>query len=134
MAKRTTFKPCTFETVGGDKRHAAIYISLLFSPAFQSLSNRQQLLYIYAKGRYYGTRKPGRDFPEVKELQGNDLFYFPFKEAVNTGKYTANMRREFYGDMKRLEDAGFICCVARGKRNQKTIYRYSSLWQNWKPE
>ena len=95
--KKTIYKPRAFESVGGDKKHAAIYISMLFSPAFQSLSNRQQILYIYVKGRYYGTRKPGKDYPEVNELQGNDLFYFPFNEAVKTGKYTANMRREFYG-------------------------------------
>ena len=123
MAKRTPFKPCTFETVGGDKRHAAIYISMLFSPAFQSLSNRQQILYIYVKGKFYGTRKPGKDFPEVKELQGNDLFYFPFNEAVKTGKYTVNMRKEFYGDMESLEEAGLIRRVSKGTRNQRIISR-----------
>ena len=132
--KRTSYKPHAFESVGGDRRHAAIYNSMLFSPAFQSLSNRQQILYIYVKGRYYGTRKPGKDFPEVTELQGNDLFYFPFNEAVKTGKYTANMRREFYGDMESLEEVGLIRRVAKGTRNKKSIYQYSSLWQNWKSE
>lgn len=137
MAKAKGYKPRSFESVGvkngKNDTYAAIYKSMLFCPAFKNLKNRTIILYLYMKEKHYGHRKPSADFPNIPALQGNELFYFPFSAAVETGVYTKNMKREFYNDVKELEEHGFIRTVFNGKsRKQKSIYEFSNKWQEWK--
>lgn len=139
MSKPSKYKPRSYESAGGkngrNDTYAAVYNSMLFHPAFKSLKNRQKVLYLYIKDQYIGHKKPRVDFPDIPDLQGDDLFYFPLTAGVEAGIYTQNMQRELYGDIKALEDHGLIRIVFNGKpTKQKSIYGYSNKWQTWEEE
>lgn len=131
-------KVFTFESVGnlGGKTDvfARLYASMLYSPAYMALNNRQRMLYVYAKLQFYGHRKPGADFPEIPNLQGVEYFYFPISEGVKSGLYTKNMGKELGNDLKELGAKGFIDIVVTGNRGKKSIYRFSNRWINYDPE
>lgn len=132
-ARKSRYKPKAFESTGisGDTS-ANLYDSMLTNPSFIRLKPRQKLLYLYAKNQYYGKRKPGRDFPDIPALQGEDLFYLNFSLVRRYGLYTANGQHEFYSDIKILCDTGFMECVSSGRATkQKSVYRFSDRW--WKP-
>ena len=111
---------------------AAIFESMLLSPAYMDLSTRQKQLYLICKAQYYGHRKPGADFPDVELVSGDDVFYLNLGAVVRYGLYTRNMRGKFYADMKELENHGFIETVSSGKSTKtKSIYRFSPGWKYW---
>lgn len=134
MATRK-YRPKAFESSGASKDTSAnIYESMLKSAAFMDLTPRQRLLYVYCKAQFYGKRKPGKDFPDIEQLQGDDLFYFPMQTAVDYGLYTRNNHKNFYRDMKELEKHGFIKTVINGKIHKtKSVYQYSGNWKFWNP-
>ncbi len=131
--RKKPYTPKAFESTGiSNDTSANIYGSMLESPAFKDLSKNQRLLYIYMKKQYYGTRKPGRDFPEIEELQGNDMFYFPLSLAVKYKLYTRNNHTQFNNDIKAIEKYGFIKTVVNGKSQQiKSVYQFSNGWKMW---
>ena len=135
MAKRAkrSYKPKTFESTGiSNDTSANIYESMLKSPAFMDLTKNQRLLYIDMKKQYYGKRKPGKDFPDIEQLQGDDLFYFNLGLAVEYGLYTRSNHKAFYADIKAIEQHGFITTVSNGKNTKsRSIYRYSGSWKAW---
>lgn len=113
---------------------ANIYESMLTSGAFVFLTDRQKMLYVCCKAQYYGKRKPERDYPDVEQLQGEDLFYLNWAAVQKYGLYKLSMHANFYRDMKALCDTGFIEKVASGAgQRRKSIYRFSDRWQAWKP-
>lgn len=112
---------------------ANIYESMLLSPAFMDLSNRQKLLYLYCKAQYYGHRKPEQDFPDIDTVKGDDCFYLNLGAVVKYGLYTRCMSGKFYDDMRTLEAHGFITIVSSGKATKsKSVYRFSADWKTWK--
>ena len=136
------YKPKPFESRGetykdgnGKVRKdssANLFESMLTSEAFQSLTSRQKVLYVYCKSQYYGKRKPGRDYPDIKELQGDDMFYFNLRLAITYGLYPESSSSNFYSDMGVLIDRGFIERVVSGAAHRsKSIYRFSDGWQKW---
>lgn len=139
--RKTKYKPKSFESIGQkfkDENNtirtdttANIYESMLLSPAFQDLKHRQRNLYVVCKAQYYGHRKPKQDNPDVEQLQNDCLFYLNWYEVMKYGIYTKTMKKEFYGDLKALEQHGFIDIVVRGGKNGKTksIYKYSDKWK-----
>ena len=107
-----------------------IYESMLLNPVFQSLNLRQRFLYVVCKAQYYGKRKPERDFKDVEEYQGKELFYLNWGTVQRYGIYKPTMHSGFYKDMKALIDAGLIERVTSGKNQRtKSVYRYSSKWR-----
>ena len=145
MGRRTPkYKAKPFESKGtkfidnnGTSRadtSANIYESMLLSRAYQDLKTRQQQLYTICKAQYYGKRKPSKDYPDMEHLQGDDMFYLNLAAVVQYGLYTKNMRKEFYNDMKALEQHGFIKKVSQGGySNRKSIYQFTADWQTWTP-
>lgn len=142
MSKKTKYKPKPFESMGenfldntGKKRmdtSAGIYESMLLSEAYKSLTTRQKMLYVYCKAQFWGKRKPGRDYPDNPEVQGDEFFYLNLSLIVNYGLYTRNMGNVFYQDMKVLEQVGFIERVARNKGGKrKAIYKFSDKWKKY---
>ena len=133
MARKKEYRPKAFESTGGGRDTSAnIYESMLLSTAFMDLSKNQRLLYLYLKAQYYGKRKPGRDCPEIEQLQGDDLFYFPMSAAEKYGLYTRSNHTAFRNDMKVLESHGFIKTVSNGKATKKkSIYQFSGAWRVW---
>ena len=102
--RRKPYIPRSFESTGEARDTSAnIYESMLKSVAYQDLTKNQRLLYVYMKAQYYGKRKPGRDFPDVERLQGDDLFYFNLALAEEYGLYTRKNRGAFYDDIKAIE-------------------------------
>lgn len=109
---------------------ANIYESMLTSKAFAFLTDRQKMLYVCCKAQYYGKRKPGRDYPDVEQLQGEELFYLNWAAIQRYGLYKPSMHSNFYRDMKVLCDMGFIEKVASGAgQRRKSIYRFSDKWR-----
>ena len=131
--KKKRYRPKAFESTGiSNDTSAAIYESMLISPAFMDMTKNQRFLYVCMKAQYYGKRKPGKDFPDIEQLQGDDLFYFNLSLAEKYGLYTRNGHTSFYNDVKAIEDHGFIETVSNGKAtHSKSIYRYSSKWREW---
>ena len=138
--KNGSYEPKSFEAVnqkiktetGGTiaDTSANIYESMLRSKSFKSLNPKQKILYVYCKAQYYGKRKPGKDFKDVKDLQGNDLFYFSWRMAQEYGLYKPSCNSNFQKDMKALIDAGLISKVSSGKsQHKKNIYQYSDRWK-----
>lgn len=82
------------------------------------------------KKQYYGTRKPERDFPDVEQLQGAELFYFNLALAVKYGLYSrANDRhlpegwvRDGLTDEQIAENIGIsVRTLYRWKNQNKTV-------------
>ncbi len=134
MGKRKKpYIPKAFESTGvSNDTSANVYGSMLESPAFKDLSKNQRLLYIYMKKQYYGTRKPGQDFPDMEQLQGDDLFYFNLALAEKYGLYSRSNDRQFYADIRAIERHGFIKTVSNGKATKsRSIYRFTGDWKEW---
>lgn len=142
---RRAYKPKSFESSGRYKTKsgrskadttANIYESMLRSDAWKDLSSKQQVLYLYCKAQYYGKTKPGADFPDIPELQGEDFFYLNRDLVISEYElYTEGNRAKFYKDMDCLTKHGFIQKVTSGKSShQRNIYRFVDGWIDWKPE
>lgn len=134
MARKKPYKPKRFESTGvSNDTSANIYESMLLSPAFLDLNSRTRTLYLYMKAQYYGKRKPGKDFPDVEQVQSGECFYFNMAVAVKYNLYSVNNHTQFYKDIKILENHGFIKTISNGKATRsKSIYRFSDEWQEWK--
>lgn len=136
MNRKRKYIPQSFESCRPNKDTSAnMYDSMLNSDAFKTkLSKRQRLLYVYCKSQYYGKRKPKSDYPDIPEFALDTCFYFNWHIAKNTGLYTESMSSDFYTDMRKLVEMGFIDIVGKehiteGKRN---IYKYSDRWHSEK--
>lgn len=131
--KKKVYKPKDFESTGTPNDTSAnIYGSMLESSAFKDLSKNQRLLYIYMKKQYYGSRKPERDFPDMEQFKGEDLFYFNLALAVKYGLYSKSNDRQFYNDVAAIERHGFIKTVSSGKATKtRSIFRFSGEWKYW---
>ena len=127
MARRKTqYQKKPFESDGnGSDVSANIYMSMLMSPAYRALTPRQQQLYTYCKVQYYAEKKKPDD---------NQLRFTMNRSKYVTlyGLYDDNNRAAFYRDMDALIAHGFVKCVNSGKNTRtKTIYEFSSMWQNY---
>lgn len=139
MSKRKSkYIPKCFESVGNSNDTSAnIYESMLLSPAFLALNNRQRLLYLYCKAQYYGKRKPTRDFKEVGLYQENTYFYLN-RATIRKYKvqgYPDSDNKAFYNDIDVLIAKGFITRELRGGGNghTKSVYKFSSKWKEYTP-
>jgi len=109
--------------------------SLMDSWAWKDLTPRQSRLYMAMARHYKGggvNREVARKFPDIPELQRDDLFFYPWEEARRSGMYSD--KRQFYTvDKKALEEHGFIKTFSSGKYHKMTIYQYSAALKEWKP-
>lgn len=143
--KKTKYVPKAFESRGekftdsnGTVRadtSANIYESMLLSKAFITLTSKQQILYIYCKSQYYGHRKPEKDYKDIEQFQGADLFYLNWAAVKAYGLYKDSMHSNFYKDMKALCEHGFIRNISSGaSQRKKSIYKFCSDWQTWESD
>ena len=106
---------------------ANIFESMLRSPAYMGLTDKQRCLYVICKAQHFGKRKPSKD--HGKELFDERCFYLNWEGVQHYGLYKDHAH--FYRDMKALIKAGFIERVSSGAgRRQKSVYRYSNKWWN----
>lgn len=119
-----------------------VMYSMMISGAFKDLTARQRMLYVYAKGQFYGARsRPKddfRDIPEFKEWQGRKYFYLNHRLVSDVyGLYPKSNHRDLYNDIEELVKHGFIEYHTEPKavnksNHMRTIYRYSEAWKDWK--
>lgn len=132
-SRRRKYKPKSFESTGrSNDTSANIYESMLQSDAYKHLTKNQRLLYMYMKSQYYGKRKPGKDFPDVEQLQGDELFYFNLSLAESYGLYTKNNHKALYNDIRALERHGFIKTIINGAATKtRSVYQLIGDWKFW---
>lgn len=134
--KRNKYRPKSFESAGNSNDTSAnIYESMMLSPAFKALSNRQRLLYVCCKAQYYGKRKPAKDFKELDLYQEETCFYMNRATIRKYGIYPDSSNKEFYKDIEELIAKGFITRELQGGGNghTKSVYKYSSKWRDYTP-
>lgn len=145
QSKKPKYVPKSFESAGHylpDKAtkpradtSANIYESMMISEAWADLNNRQRVLYLIAKQQYYGVRKPGKDYPDIETMQGDDKFYLNMAFVNRFHAYKSHGNKELYGDIKALEEHGFIKTISNGRKHkQRSVYQYSDGWKTWKPK
>lgn len=121
---RSKYTPKPFESVGGNRLSANIYVSMMQHPAFMTLSANAVRLYLYMKAQYYGA-KPLKDHPATD-------FVFNWAMAHKTYELYTN-RKQFIKDRDMLIERGLIEYIENGKNTRtKSIYRLSDKWQSWK--
>lgn len=149
MAKKKQYRLRTFESLSagsaGNKYYsetfgktrtdstANIAESMLFSAAFQSLENRQKVLYLYMKAQLYGrtAKHPADVYPDLEGLKTDEVFFFSWSMARLTGLYADSNKSQFSKDTKTLVNRGFIEVVATGNLSGRaSIYKFSSRWAN----
>ena len=112
-----------------------IFSSLLESAAFTDLSARQRILYILCVSQCYGKRKPGKDFRDIDEFQGEDVFYLNWREVSERYKlsgYSSENSSRFYADMRALESHGFVKQICSGKpQHKKSVWQLDWHWRVW---
>lgn len=121
---RSKYTPKPFESVGGNKLSANIYVTMLQSPAYLTLSGNAAKLYNYMKLQYFGAKN-------ISEHPAED-FVFNWGMASKTYPLYTN-KKQFYKDRDMLIEHGLIEVVECGKNTRtKNIYRFSDKWQSWK--
>ena len=137
MGKRQKYTPHSYESgkPGGDP-FAALYRSLLLSDAFTSLSKGAKILYVYCALHIHnaGRIRPGKDFPNIPELQGDDVFYLNRALVCERYRlYNPTNGKSFYSDVAELLEHGLIERISNGKeQKRKSVYKMSNLWKRWK--
>lgn len=137
--KKTDYTPQNFETKGKkftnqrgkiqDESYAALYESMLQSPAFKGLKPREKVLYLYCKAQQFGKHKPSQDCSDFPE---DSSFYMNWGKALDYGLYPASSSRNFYRDMKTLESKGFIKLLKSGQAHkEKNVYQFIDEWKKW---
>ena len=121
-----------FESDGsGSDVSANLYKSMLMSPAWCSLTPKQQQLYTYCKLQYYAERQKPKT---IKHPDGDErLFTMNRAKYVKLyGLYSDGNRAAFYRDMGELKAKGFIVCEESGKSaRDKSVFKFSSEWQRY---
>jgi hypothetical protein len=103
-----------------------IYMSMLMSAAWQELTGKQQVLYIYCKSQRYAEKK--------KPIKDNEASFTMNQSKWHGlyGLYTLNNKSSFYKDMSALIEKGFIRCLECGSVTRtKSIYEFSDKWQKY---
>lgn len=127
--KRVKYIPKSFESLGNSNDTSAnIYVSMLLSPAWQSLTKNAQVLYLYCKAQYYAEkRKPKPQFRQLNETQQKMCFTMNKSKWLDLYHIYNSDNGQFNKDMKMLIDYGFIEVIESGKTSRtKSIYMFSN--------
>ena len=146
--KRKSYLKKSFESDGSrEDTSANIYMSMIMSKAWNDLSNRQRVLYLYCKAQYYNEkRKPVKYEDRNKPLNKSEYpeynkTWFTMNQAKWKEKYKLYTNNSsFYADINSLIMHGFIFCVESGSyitvdsnetKFAKSIYAFSDKWQKY---
>lgn len=126
--KQRKYLPKPFESNGKGGAYAALYLNMMNSPAWRTLTASQKVLYVACKAQYYGDREnPDGDERNFTMNRSKWLQYELYKPSNAEG---------FYRDMEQLILHGFVRCIHQGKANRtKNVYQLSEKWQKYgKPD
>lgn len=124
MSKRKTpYQKKAFESNGASNDTSAnLYMSMLLSDAWRTLTAQQQRLYLYCKAQYYAEKQKPTGDPLCFTMNQS-------KWCGLYGLYEKSNAKGFYRDMAALIEAGFVTCIECGAATRtKSIYRFSSMW------
>lgn len=134
-----TPQPYERKIIAGKKdKFTLVYLSMCESTAWKALVPRQQMLYLWFRFQWstVGTKNtPSGDYPDNADFQRPYVVYMNKAVAMRTGLYTkvegGNFnRRDFYNDVRRLENVGFIECLQKGKNTRtKSVYVLVDKWK-----
>ena len=114
MSKKNKFIIPPWANFGKKQKFATIYIGMLVSPAYKSLSHRQRDLYTHMLFQYNGKV---------------NTFEFNWAKASKVFELYTN-KQSFYDDINELIRSGFIVCVECGSATRtKSIYAFSENWK-----
>lgn len=122
------------------EQHVSIYRTLWKSKAWRDTKGRPHDLYLAIRFQwnYIGKQgTPSADYPNKKEFQRPDAVYMNKAVARALGLYVKVeggnfLNRDFYNDLKRLEEVGLIDCLQRGKNTRtKSVYVPSDRWKKY---
>lgn len=124
MSRKHKYVPKSFESTSKGGAYAAIYISMLESPAWRDLTASQKVLYVACKAQFFGDREN----PDGNELN----FCMNRAKWLKYELYKPGNAEGFYRDMAALILHGFVRCVHQGKANhQKNVYQFSDKWTRY---
>ncbi len=129
-------KGSPYETLAGEAAFTKVYDCQLKSAAFTDLTPRQRNLYIVCKAQTFGHAKPKTTSEADGEAYAiQEMFYLSVVDVQPYRIYAPTNKRDFYADMRALEEHGFIRMVACGKHlKHKNVYRLASEWRTWKKD
>ena len=125
--------PNSYETSNANSSKLNMYFDMMRSPAWKSLTLRQQGLYLRLKLRVLDGKV------ETKVLQYPHEFTFSVVDATKPGpngeKPLYGNKNTFFKDLDALIDAGFIRVDCSGYRERKaTTYGFSERWREYPEE
>lgn len=134
MSRKQKYRPHAYESAKtSGEPFAALYRSLLLSDAFTSLSKGAKVLYIYCALHVHNSGRiaPKNDFPDISQLQGDDVFYMNRALVCKRYRlYTPSNGKSFYADVQELVEHGLIERISNGKeQKKKSIYKMSDHWK-----
>ena len=125
--KTKAFTP-QWMTNGRSNRFIRVYINMMESDAFNSLTKNQRLLLIYMYAEYNPSTKTHHPKNNI------NFFYFNRKKYKSELALYSN-DRQFYMDRDALVRHGFIEVVEAGYLTRsKSIYKYSQNWKRYDPK
>lgn len=138
--RKSKYEKKSFESTGGSSDTSAnIYHSMLLSPAWIDLTEKQKSLYTICKDQYYSEKEtakralfePYTDLNIPNNIQ--PFFSLNKDKLVKTYKlYSPTNQQNIYRDIEGLISHGFIRCIASGATiRAKSIYQYSDKWRLW---
>jgi len=134
-SRHKDFTPNSWETVGDNKLSTALYMKMLTSEAYLTLSSNATRLYTYMKLQLYGQH--GKDKIQDPENKGRDCFVFNkamwSKDTDNPHSYRLfGNGKQFKQYKSELIEHGFIDEVqSNWTTREKNIYCFSSRWKTW---
>lgn len=130
--KERKYAKKSFESTGASNDTSAnIYMTMLLSKAWKSLSKNQQVLYLYCKAQYYAEKKkPKPLYRELTEQEQQQCFTMNKSKWQSLYGIYKSDNGQFNKDMKALISFGFVELVQDGKSSfSKSIYMLSDKWQ-----
>ena len=132
MSRGKKYIPQSFESLGNSNDTSAnIYISMLTSPAWQSLTHNAQVLYIYCKAQYYAEKR--KPIPQIRQLNDTHLkrcFTMNKSKWLDLYHIYNSDNGQFNKDMAMLIENGFVEVIESGKTSRtKSIYMLSDKWK-----
>lgn len=122
-----------YETGNMNSSKLNMHFDMMRSPAWKSLTLRQQGLYLRFKLRVFDWKV------ETKMPEYSDAFHFSGQEATKPGLNGEpplyKNKLTFYADLDALIEAGFVKVVCSGYRGRNaTVYGFSERWKKYPTE
>lgn len=144
MARRRGLEPWQAKT--RDANFLIIAYDIMKAPAFKELSGRQIRLYLFAiQRRFFSIARssmqhgaaaiPAKRCPDAPQISC-DCFFLNAALVISAGLYSKTKSKSgaaaLRGDVKKLVEVGLLDIVLAGKNGEKSVYKMSERWKEYK--